>query len=127
MSRKVIYLRFRDVGTQLPEILGLDPKNKYPKPKDGTYVYPLYSVNLNHEYGIATLKWDPKNLYQILFITEATTRTELGCLSTTLSPLEQTANLWVGRLSPKVEAAGKLRIFAMVDIWTQSALYPLHV
>jgi len=36
----------------------------------------------------------------------------------TLAPL--------GRLSFKKEAAGKLRIFAMVDGWTQSILKPLH-
>jgi len=31
-----------------------------------------------------------------------------------------------GQLSIKEEAAGKLRVFAMVDVWTQSALKPLH-
>jgi len=31
-----------------------------------------------------------------------------------------------GRLSVKVEAAGKHRIFAMVDFWTQASLRPLH-
>lgn len=32
----------------------------------------------------------------------------------------------VGQLQFKEEAAGKLRIFAMVDIWTQSIFKPLH-
>jgi hypothetical protein len=32
----------------------------------------------------------------------------------------------VGQLSPKEEAAGKLRVFALVDMWTQSLLTPLH-
>jgi hypothetical protein len=32
----------------------------------------------------------------------------------------------IGQLSFKKEAAGKLRVFAMVDIWTQSLLRPLH-
>jgi hypothetical protein len=32
----------------------------------------------------------------------------------------------VGRLGTKDEAAGKVRVFAMVDVWTQSALRPLH-
>jgi len=32
----------------------------------------------------------------------------------------------VGQLSFKEEAAGKIRVFAMVDIWTQSVLKPLH-
>nr|CEZ26296.1 RNA dependent RNA polymerase [Botrytis cinerea mitovirus 1] len=32
----------------------------------------------------------------------------------------------IGKLSTKEEAAGKVRVFAMVDIWTQSILNPLH-
>lgn len=32
----------------------------------------------------------------------------------------------LGKLSTKEEAAGKVRVFAMVDIWTQSMLKPLH-
>jgi len=31
-----------------------------------------------------------------------------------------------GQLSFKEEAAGKIRVFAMVDVWTQSVLKPLH-
>jgi hypothetical protein len=34
---------------------------------------------------------------------------------------------YVGQLSRKKEAAGKVRVFAMVDIWTQSLLKPLHM
>jgi len=32
----------------------------------------------------------------------------------------------LGRLALKEEAAGKIRVFAMVDAFTQWALYPLH-
>jgi hypothetical protein len=32
----------------------------------------------------------------------------------------------LGRLAFKKEAAGKLRVFAMVDVWTQSIFKPLH-
>lgn len=32
----------------------------------------------------------------------------------------------LGKLSTKEEAAGKIRVFAMVDPFTQWALYPLH-
>jgi len=32
----------------------------------------------------------------------------------------------LGQLSEKLEAAGKVRVFAMVDVWTQSVLKPLH-
>lgn len=31
-----------------------------------------------------------------------------------------------GSLQTKEEAAGKIRVFAMVDVWTQSLLRPLH-
>lgn len=32
----------------------------------------------------------------------------------------------LGQLSIKEEAAGKVRLFALVDVWTQSCLKPLH-
>uniref|UniRef100_A0AAU7YB72 RNA-dependent RNA polymerase n=1 Tax=Exserohilum turcicum mitovirus 6 TaxID=3229030 RepID=A0AAU7YB72_9VIRU len=32
----------------------------------------------------------------------------------------------IGKLSTKSEPAGKIRVFAMVDVWTQSLLKPLH-
>jgi hypothetical protein len=41
-----------------------------------------------------------------------------------LATVKDTVNL--GALSFKEEAAGKVRVFAMVDIWTQSVLKPLH-
>jgi hypothetical protein len=36
-------------------------------------------------------------------------------------------NQKIGKLSMKKEAAGKVRVFAMVDVWTQSLLKPLHL
>jgi len=43
-------------------------------------------------------------------------------------PCRKTGNYsgLVGQLMFKEEAAGKLRIFAMVDFWTQNILQPLH-
>jgi len=35
-------------------------------------------------------------------------------------------DLKLGRLAEKLEAAGKVRVFAICDIWTQSALRPFH-
>lgn len=32
----------------------------------------------------------------------------------------------LGKLSKKLEAAGKIRIFAITDVWTQSVLKSLH-
>nr|WAY16630.1 putative RNA-dependent RNA polymerase [Binucleate Rhizoctonia mitovirus 17] len=49
---------------------------------------------------------------------------ELPLLMGALSSL--IADKPIGRLSVKVEPAGKARVFAMVDVWTQSALSPLH-
>lgn len=34
--------------------------------------------------------------------------------------------LWLGRLGLKWEPAGKVRLFAMLDSWSQRILYPLH-
>lgn len=36
------------------------------------------------------------------------------------------SSLRLGKLSLKYEAAGKVRVFAIVDAWTQSVLHPLH-
>jgi len=41
-----------------------------------------------------------------------------------LSPKED--YLCMGQLATKEEAAGKIRVFALVDVWTQSCLKPLH-
>nr|WPH57537.1 putative RNA-dependent RNA polymerase [Rhizoctonia solani mitovirus 127] len=38
-----------------------------------------------------------------------------------ISPLS-----YLGKLGTKEEAAGKIRVFAMVDAWTQWILYPIH-
>jgi hypothetical protein len=41
-------------------------------------------------------------------------------------PTKPLKPLYAGQLSTKLEAAGKIRVFAMVDLWTQSALQPVH-
>lgn len=43
-----------------------------------------------------------------------------------VTPMSLLTPLRGGQLALKVEAAGKLRVFAIVDIWTQSVLQPLH-
>jgi hypothetical protein len=63
------------------------------------------------------------------------------CLDNSLSPLHEDIldhpdrpgikilnpeGRFAGKLSIKKEAAGKLRVFAMVDVWTQIALKPIH-
>jgi len=42
-----------------------------------------------------------------------------------LHPLYQTTG-YTGKLGFKMEAAGKVRVFAMLDPWTQLIMYPLH-
>lgn len=43
-----------------------------------------------------------------------------------ISPFIKTRGQYLGALAVKEEAAGKVRVFAMVDPWTQWALRPLH-
>lgn len=43
-----------------------------------------------------------------------------------VSPASLTTPLRGGQLALKVEPAGKVRVFAIADIWTQSVLAPLH-
>jgi len=42
-------------------------------------------------------------------------------------PIRKPLSPYLGKLSIKAEAAGKVRVFAMVDPWTQWALRPLHL
>jgi hypothetical protein len=32
----------------------------------------------------------------------------------------------LGKLSTKIEPAGKIRVFAIADVWTQTSLLPIH-
>lgn len=43
------------------------------------------------------------------------------------TPLGYTEYFSIGRLGLKQEPAGKVRVFAMVDCWTQWLLKPLHL
>jgi hypothetical protein len=54
------------------------------------------------------------------------TPTFIGWLVKTFPLIKNNASFTLGKLSTKEEAAGKMRVFAIVDGWTQSLLYPLH-
>lgn len=43
-----------------------------------------------------------------------------------MSGLTPKTALRLGKLSKKLEPAGKIRIFAIADVWTQTLLKPLH-
>lgn len=46
---------------------------------------------------------------------------------TAMTPQTRLEPIWpLGKLGSKLEAAGKVRVFAMVDAWTQWALAPVH-
>jgi hypothetical protein len=47
------------------------------------------------------------------------------CKSIALTGISQYTPI-LGKLSLKTEAAGKIRVFAIVDVWTQSILEPIH-
>jgi len=44
----------------------------------------------------------------------------------TEDPVDQSSDPVLGKLGMKHEAAGKVRVFAMVDAWTNWLLKPLH-
>jgi hypothetical protein len=69
--------------------------------------------------------------FEVLFISNVTTKAETEAVTTQtpvrlhLSKNEHAVGQ-VGQLQFVKEPAGKLRTFAMVDIWTQSIMHPLH-
>jgi len=49
-----------------------------------------------------------------------------GPFSSFVKSKEDLSDPLIGQLSIKEEAAGKVRVFALVDIWTQSVCKPIH-
>jgi len=68
--------------------------------------------------------WQPLRMWEF----SPTTREEIiqAGLPVTVHKVPGKVASRIGQLSLKEEAAGKVRVFAMVDIWTQSVLKPLH-
>jgi hypothetical protein len=77
----------------------------------------------NIEFLMAKLQIDDP-LRKKFFIKHLTDDFETVTLKVKVPPSKK--DLPIGKLSFKEEAAGKLRVFAMVDIITQSLLGPLH-
>jgi hypothetical protein len=51
---------------------------------------------------------------------------EISIVKSTKSKIVESKELILGKLSIKEEAAGKVRVFAIVDVWTQSLLVSIH-
>lgn len=51
---------------------------------------------------------------------------EDGIKRITVNSFGRLRSLKLGKLSKKLEPAGKIRIFAIADVWTQSVLKPFH-
>jgi len=101
------------------------------------------SPNLDEPYVISSQWIDPPytvcapyskdvaDKHEVLFITEVSTKAEIEAVTTKvpvrvhLSKNEHAVGA-VGQLQFVKEPAGKLRTFAMVDVWTQSIMHPLH-
>jgi len=67
-----------------------------------------------------------KGLRRVISLSRYSRDKEPNLVSSFLnSNIKESATL--GQLAFKEEAAGKLRVFAMVDVFTQSLLHPLHV
>lgn len=80
---------------------------------------PLFSFITEFEatwYGTNSIHW----LSYLYIVLDRLLWKDLVSWASKLGPVTY------GKLSPKEEAAGKLRVFAIVDYWTQFLLRPLH-
>lgn len=114
---------------------------KYPDTIPSTTEKVCYILDKNQAYGlnnpfitqyvIEDIKSMNKDL-KVLFITKPSTAREISAATVNISTWgphfykNETAVGQVGQLQFVKEAAGKLRAFAMVDVWTQSLMQPLH-
>lgn len=71
-------------------------------------------------------RYDPDRKVWIIDRYEVATLDEVKQLYRTGAVSPYISFSCLGRLALKEEAAGKIRVFAMVDAYTQWALYPLH-
>lgn len=72
------------------------------------------------------LRSEIKFWHDNILSTNPSTGKVYGDLAGLNKDLTNTDHLKLGKLALKHEAAGKVRVFAMVDAWTQSLLKPLH-
>lgn len=74
-------------------------------------------LSLNNDGSFMNFFNQARNLLQVSL---------LGLPIEVLTKFFEFGHTYIGKLSLKQEAAGKMRVFAMVDPWTQWALYPIH-
>jgi len=91
------------------------------------YAWSVETINHLEDFLIATKRTKLLDSYQTLRANFAGGLRKYLAISPS-KRVRATANQTpgTGRLSLKYEAAGKVRVFAIVDIFTQSALQPLH-
>lgn len=129
---KIFVRLFEDVTGE--KLAGLDPRDQKPVP------LPLSTSGSNSRYGISSFgyrdvaawawtsgQWG-NSLWEFLCAIGAVNHSNAFWYLIEETKVERS---WKtagpsGRLSLKEEPAGKVRVFAIVDYWTQCALKPLH-
>jgi len=129
--------RISDIYKYIPDFAKLFPEISVESLSEYGRLFPLYSsgpqvkTNLG-EYNSHSLSLKRTHYTltkeglsdTLLSIARISGHSPLLSLWSNIIPLESSG--FNGKLSIKEEGAGKVRLFAMVDPWTQWALYPLH-
>jgi len=110
--------------------------NQLPFPKGLDSLLILKSAGPNYRTSILGAPLDAKafidqpNLLNSLITISRYFKSSIGVLLQeeieVVRELEFTKVLKLGKLAIKEEAAGKVRVFAITDVWTQSVLQPIH-
>nr|UPW42193.1 MAG: putative RNA dependent RNA polymerase [Guangxi riverbank mitovirus 3] len=109
---------------------------KIPKPKGNDILLNLKTAGPNHKVSILGAAMDMYYLYHSTSLLEPMKKLidyfggDLWSLIQNeinfIQDLEPNKELRIGKLSTKNEPAGKIRVFAIVDVWTQTVLEPIH-
>jgi hypothetical protein len=103
--------------------------NKWAKPMPSTVEFRGDPDSIDQWYGLPLLTKEDRTWYDETSLVLGLPLFDERCL---IDPKTGKSGYWektpvrVGQLSTKLEAAGKIRVFALVDVWTQSVLKPLH-
>lgn len=89
----------------------------------GIYRLPFISAYYQDLYDKGLIRWSSNDLQKKVW----TLRNEFSAfLLYDKNSLSNKGRSYLGKLSMKMEPAGKIRVFAMVDAWTQWIMWPLH-
>jgi hypothetical protein len=87
----------------------------------------LKEINLLSDLKLLAKKFLSYETLQLMAVAESYANCGIPSVLKLLPTIASKEGVFmVGQLAMKEEAAGKIRVFALVDVWTQSVLKPLH-